>query len=408
LRVVDALRERGSASRADLARITGLSRTTITSVVRELQANGLIVERPDTAGLARRAETGRPPVLLGLNAAAGAAVGVAFDHRRVRVALADLSATVLAERETQLDVDHDAISALDTAAELVEQLVADSPFGVQRLIGAGMGLPGPIDLESGTVGSSVMLPGWIGYQPSAELSTRLGLHVAVDNDANLAALGELLFGAARGVTNGLYVKVSSGIGAGLVLGGWLYRGSMGRAGELGHVRARPDGIVCRCGNRGCLETVASIPALCELLRPVHGRIAIEDVLDLLRTGDVATKRVVDEAGRAIGRVLADLCAVLDLETIVVGGELAAAGDLLLRAVEESIERHALPAAAESVDVRPALLGDRAEVLGALALVIGDTDRLRSAELVAIQEPADGRSHAHLTRVSTPQAVPGQH
>src|SRR5262249_9183551 len=138
-----------------------------------------------------------------------------------------------------------------------------------QLVGAGMGVPGPIDRRTGSVGSSI-LPGWNGLEPGRELSARLGLHVQVDNDANLGGLREVLFGAARGLGDVVSLRVSSGIGAGLVLRGRLYRGSTGRAGEIGHVRARPHGAVCRCGNRGCLETVASATAVAEALRATHG------------------------------------------------------------------------------------------------------------------------------------------
>jgi predicted NBD/HSP70 family sugar kinase len=209
--------------------------------------------------------------------------------------------------------------------------------------------------------------------------------VEVDNDANLGALGELWFGAARGLADVVYLKVSSGIGAGFVLDGSVYRGSTGNAGEIGHVLVRPEGAVCRCGKRGCLESVASAPALVELLRPTHGpELTVPGLIDLVAAGDLGALRVVDDAGRAIGRVLADLCDLLNPEAIVVGGDLAVAGEPFLAAIRQVIDRRALPAAARAVDVRPAELGNRAEVLGALALVIGNTERLRSAGLAALQ------------------------
>jgi predicted NBD/HSP70 family sugar kinase len=389
LRVIDALRQRGIASRAELARVTGLSRTTVATLVSDLQERGLVVERPELERDGRPAGKGRPPVLLGLDPSAGAAVGVGYDHRHIRVAVADLSSTVLGEREQELDVDHEATAALDAAAGMLDELLDSLGMERDQVVGAGMGLPGPIDRETGTVGSTVIMPGWVGLEPRRELAGRLGVHVEVDNDANLGALGEVLFGAARGLGDVVYVKVAAGIGAGLVLDGNVYRGARGEAGELGHVQARPEGAVCRCGNRGCLETIASAPALVELLRATHGPdLTVRDLLDLVAAGDRAATRVVDDAGRAIGRVLADLCDLLNPEAIVVGGDLAAAGEPFLGAIRQAIDRRALPSAAEAVDVRPGLLGERAEVLGALALVIGNTERLRSAGLAALQ--ADGR------------------
>jgi predicted NBD/HSP70 family sugar kinase len=322
-------------------------------------------------------------VQLRLNPAAGAAVGVAYGHRHVRVAVADLSSTVLGERELRLDVDRDARAALDAAASLLDEVLDEVGVERHQLVGAGMGVPGPIDRRTGTVGS-VILPGWRGVRPGAELSSRLGVHVEIENDANLGGLGEVLFGAARGLEDVVYVKVSSGIGAGLVLRGRLYRGATGRAGEIGHVRARPHGAVCRCGNRGCLETVASAPALVESLADSHGPgLRVRGLLRLVAEGDPAAMTVVRDGGREIGRALADLCDLLNPEAIVLGGDVAAAGEPFLEAVREVIDRRTLPAAAKPVDVRRGALGERAEVLGALALVTGDTERLRSAGLVAL-------------------------
>jgi predicted NBD/HSP70 family sugar kinase len=217
-----------------------------------------------------------------------------------------------------------------------------------------------------------------------EFSRRLGLHVTVDNDANLGALAEVQSGAGRGLTDVVYVMVSSGIGAGLILGGRLHRGATGFAGELGHVFVAEDGAVCRCGNRGCLETVASTDAVLALLGSTQGPgLMVPQLVGLVAGGDLGAIRVVHDAGRAIGRVLAGLTSCLDPQAIIVGGELGPAGAPLVDGIAESIERHALPGAARGVEVKAGVLGDRAEVLGALALVIGDTERLRSAGLAAI-------------------------
>jgi predicted NBD/HSP70 family sugar kinase len=169
--------------------------------------------------------------------------------------------------------------------------------------------------------------------------------------------------------------MSSGIGAGLILNGRLYRGAAGLAGELGHVLVDPDGVVCRCGNRGCLETLAASGALVELLQRSHGTdVSAADMLRLAREGDLGCRRVIADAGRAIGRAIADLLNVLNPELVVVGGELAGAGDLLLDGVRESISRAALPAAAGSARLVAGVLGDRAQVLGAVALVVSEADR----------------------------------
>jgi predicted NBD/HSP70 family sugar kinase len=230
----------------------------------------------------------------------------------------------------------------------------------------------------------VILPAWAGLRPAEELAERLELPIMVDNDANLGALAEYTVGAGRGVPDLVYLKLASGIGAGLVLGGRLHRGTSGIAGELGHVMSNPDGLVCRCGNRGCLETVAAAPALLELLRVSHGeQLGVGDLLALAAEGDVGVRRVFADAGRSVGRSVADLVNAVNPALVVVGGELAAVGEPLLDGIRASIERYALPAAAAALEVVPGVLGERAEVLGAVALVIGDTERLSSFHLSAV-------------------------
>jgi predicted NBD/HSP70 family sugar kinase len=373
LRVIDALRAERLISRAEIARRTGLSRSTVSSLVSDLQADGLVVERGETAS-AHGDQGGRPPILLSFDASAGAAVGIDFGHRHLRVAVSDLASNVLAERRLALDTDHSADDGLDAATELVAEALADAGVDRSRVVGAGMGLPGPIEQNSGIVGSAAILPGWVGVAAAEEMRRRLELPIAVDNDANLGALAEAAFGAARDASDLVYIKVSSGIGAGLILNGRLYRGAAGLAGELGHVLVDPDGLVCRCGNRGCLETLAASGALVELLGRSHGDVSVADMLALARDGDLGCQRVIADAGRAIGRGVADLLNVLNPELIVVGGDLAAAGDLLLDGVRESIRRAALPAAAASARLVAGVLGDRAQVLGAVALVVSESDR----------------------------------
>jgi hypothetical protein len=193
-----------------------------------------------------------------------------------------------------------------------------------------MGLPGPIHLPGGTVGSMSILPGWVGVDARAVMSERLGLPVRVENDANLGALAELVFGAGRGLQDFVYIKVSSGIGAGFVIDGSLHRGAGGTAGEIGHITLDESGRVCRCGNRGCLETFVGAPFLLELLRSSHGDdLGLRDMIDLAAAGDIGCARVIADAGRHIGVGVANLCNLLSPQRVIVGGELARAGEALL-------------------------------------------------------------------------------
>jgi predicted NBD/HSP70 family sugar kinase/biotin operon repressor len=392
VRILDALRRQGMASRSDLARATGLSRTTVGSVVAELQARGLVVE---DAGGDRQPGRGRPPVLLRLDLSAGVAVGIDFDHDRVRVALADLSSVVIAEGCVDIDVDHSAAEAIDAAVEMVAALRAAAEVDEARIVGAGVGLPGPIDRTTGAVRSAFILPGWAGIKAQEVLSERLGASVKVDNDANLGALAEATFGAGFGLSDIVYVRLGSGVGAGLVIGGRLHHGASGLAGEIGHVQVQRDGAVCRCGNRGCLETIAAEAALKALLRPARGHeVTRRELFTLVAAGDLGATRVVNDAGLAIGRVLADLCNAVNPEAIVLGGELSDAGEPLLGGIREAIDRYALPGAAEAVKVVPGELGERAELLGALALVTQSIESLRTIgteTVVQLSHPASSWS-----------------
>lgn len=366
--VIDTLRRSGAASRADLARATGLSRATISTLTSELIKDGLVVER-EAERDAESSRAGRPPVLLALDPRAGTVLGIDFGHRHVRVAVADLSSRVLAEHHEEFDVDRSAADALDVAAELARGVLGEAGVPADGVFGCGVGIPGPVDQRTGTLGPGPILPGWTGLRVAAELADRLGMEVDVDNDATLGALGEATHGAARGVEDVVYVKLATGIGAGLLLGGRLHRGSSGIAGEIGHVLVDPSGRLCRCGSRGCLETAAAAPAIAALLQEAYGgELTTTDVVRLAVDGDVGAARLVRDAGRAVGRVLADTINILNPELIVLGGELAGVGEPLREGVAESLERYALPAAAAAVRVELGVLGDRAEVLGALSLV----------------------------------------
>ena len=368
-RVLDAMRELGVASRAAIARHTGLSRSTVSSLVSELQAAGLVVDRRD--GREPQEKTsGRPPLLIALDRSAGIAVGIDFGKRHLAVAAADLSHTILAESRREMPEGYDSRSGLDDATVLVDEVLDSAGVDRGSVIGVGMGLPGPINLETGTVGSSAILPGWVGMQVAEQMSERLGLPVLVDNDANLGALSELHWGAGRGSSNLAYLKVSTGIGAGLVIDGRLFRGAGGTAGEIGHTMIDETGPICRCGSRGCLETLAAGPAIVDVLRPSIGEdLGIEQVLAQATNGDTGCRRAIGDAGRYIGSALADLCNLVNPQRIVVGGSIGTVGDVLLDPMRETLRHRAIPSAGDDVEIVPSALGDRAELLGAVALVL---------------------------------------
>ncbi|MFD5893017.1 MULTISPECIES: ROK family transcriptional regulator [unclassified Streptomyces] len=373
-RVVRAVRMAGSLTQAEIARSTGLSAATVSNIVRELREGGTVEVTPTSAG-GRRARS------VSLSGDAGIVIGVDFGHTHLRVAVGNLAHQVLAEESEPLDVDASSAHGFGRAEELVERLIEATGIGRQKVIGVGLGVPGPIDVVSGTLGSTSILPGWTGINPGEEMAGRLGVPVYVDNDANLGALGELVWGSGRGVKDLAYIKVASGVGAGLVIEGQIYRGPGGTAGEIGHITLDESGPVCRCGNRGCMETFTAARYVLPLLRSSHGRdLTMERVVQLAREGDPGCRRVVADVGRHIGSGVANLCNLLNPSRVVLGGDLAEAGELVLAPIRESVSRYAIPSAARQLSVLPGALGGRAEVLGALALVLsemGDSTLLES-------------------------------
>lgn len=378
-RVLEALRCSGALSQAEIARQTGLSRATVSSLVSELRGAGLVVDAP--AERQATSQGGRPPVVLALDDSAGAVLGIDFGHSHVRVAVANLAHTVLAERCVYLDVDGDAQRPMAAAVEMVGEVLTEAGVDRSRVLGVGMGLPGPIDRARGTVGSPSILPGWVGVRAAEEMSTRLGLPVALDNDANLGALAETMWGAGQGLTHVAYIKASTGIGSGLVIDGRLYRGATGSAGEIGHTVVDEQGLVCYCGNRGCLETLAGGAAIIDLLRRSHGGRFGESlpanlgtVLRLAAEGDLGCRRALGDVSHQIGIAVANLCNLFNPQRVVIGGTLSLAGDLVLEPIRRAVRRHTTPVTAGTVDVVAGILGDRAEVLGALALVLREAGR----------------------------------
>lgn len=378
-RVVRAVRMAGSLTQAEIARTTGLSAATVSNIVRELRDGGTVEVTPTSAG-GRRARS------VSLAGDAGTVVGVDFGHSHLRVAVGNLAHQVLAEEAEPFDVDASASEGFDRAERLVQRLLQATGIGREKVVGVGLGVPGPIDLETGALGSTAILPGWTGTRPREELAGRLGVPVYVDNDANLGALGEQVWGSGRGASDLAYIKIASGVGAGLVINGQIYRGPGGTAGEIGHITLDESGPVCRCGNRGCLETFTAARYVLPLLHSSHGPgITMPEVVRMARDGDPGCRRVVADIGRHIGSGVASLCNLLNPSRVVLGGDLAEAGDLVLDPVRDSVARYAIPSAARQLTVAPGTLGGRAEVLGALALVLsemGDSSLLDTSASVA--------------------------
>lgn len=366
LRLLETLLWRPARSRGDLGRSLGVSRATVTALLTEFEHAGIVEQQAEDSD--ERRPKGRPPLQVSLAPDAAFAVGLEFGHRHLRAAVCDLGGGIVADRWTPIEIEGDPVAMLDAAQRLTAEAVAESGVGGERLIGVGVGFAAPVAATTGQVLTGGIMPGWDGIDPAEELEKRLGMPVQVENDANAGAMGEHMFGAGRGVADMIYLQLSAGIGLGLIMAGRPYRGAGGVAGEIGHVRVVDNGLICRCGNRGCLETVASPDYVVELLERSRGeRLTMAQVMELVHEGDRGAARAVGDAGKAIGRAIAATVNLLNPRLVVIGGDLSQAGDVLLDPIRAAIDEDALVPAAAAVTVVASGLGERAEVLGAASI-----------------------------------------
>jgi len=343
--ILAAVREAGRAGRTDLVRRTGMARATVSALITEMLADGTLAEAPAEADGSR---PGRPARSLTLGANAGVVVGAVVSAHDVRVAAADLSGAILAERSARQ-------TDLDVLADLITSVVDG-----RRVWSAVVGVPAP--MAGGVVQPSSGLPDWAGVTPAAELGRRLGYPVGVRNDAGLALIGELRHGVAAGRRDVCYLRIATGIGCGLLLDGVVHHGATG---EIGHVQVDETGTLCRCGNRGCLETIAAPREILAALTQMYGEpVGAERAVELAASDAIAS-RVLADAGRMIGRVVADLANTVNPSLVVLDGPLITEHGPIVRGVAESVRRYAQPEVADHLEIRAGELGERASLLGAV-------------------------------------------
>lgn len=377
-------------TRLDIARSTGLSAATVSGLVADLIADGVLIELDERVP-AKGDAGGRPAAALAVNPALGTLIGIHLAHAGTRVLVTSLDGTVRAEQAHDTDVDHHPADTLEYVASTALDLVADLGIPHRELYGVGVAVSAPVLLQSQALGYPPMLSDWGAVDIPARLGRRMGLPVHVGNDANLGAVAERRLGAAVGVDNLIYVMLSEGVGAGLVLQGRLFEGETGAAGELGHVTVAPEGQICRCGSRGCLETVVGARALATTLAHSHApACGFSDLIALARQGDPGVRRLLGDAGRAVAIALVSVCTVLNPRLIVVGGALAQTGEALLAGIRDTLGHGLSPVTGRGPEVVPGALGTRAEALGALTLA-GHAAELRLATLSRHGTTAAGRA-----------------
>ncbi|MHB1171624.1 MAG: ROK family transcriptional regulator [Lacisediminihabitans sp.] len=361
-RIVDAVKYHGGLTQVELAGVTGLSPATVSNIVKELSTSGVLHTAP-TSRSGRRAQH------VTLAHALGLVAGIHVSARHLRVALADVANVVVAEHHMPLGKDHRADNELDRAARLIADMLDSVDARAEEILAVGVAIPAPIRSDSGQIAHTGLLRGWDGLAIGELLERRMGRPVFVDNDANLGALAELQSGAARGKESTLFIDVSHGLGAGVILNGKVYRGHNGGAGEFGHMTINENGPLCRCGNRGCVEAIAGGPAILDSLRSTSGALKLHDVVIRALTGDPHCIRAIADAGRHLGVAVASVCNLLDPEHVVVGGELGRAGEILLGPLRHSMERSALWEPGRLPDVVQGQLGERAALMGSIIYAV---------------------------------------
>ena len=380
--VLDLVRCGQARSRPELARLSGLGRGAVAQRVAQLLDSGLLVERE-----LGRSTGGRPPRELALRAEAGLVLVAPLGATHVAVGVTDLSGRLLDFVEEPGAIADGPEQILHRVEELIEELLTRDTVPVAPVYGIGVGLPGPVEFATGTPISPPIMPGWDGYPVRARLAERFDVPVWVDNDVNLMALGELRSGAARDEQDVIYVKIGTGIGAGLISDGRLHRGADGAAGDIGHATvAGASGVVCRCGNIGCLEALAGGAALSRdatvaaqegrstYLRQIlddNGAIAAADVGRAALHGDAVAVELLTRSGQLVGETLATLVNFFNPSLVLLGGGVALSGDVILATVREAVYRRSLRLATRELRITRSTLAPDPALTGAAHMVLDE-------------------------------------
>jgi predicted NBD/HSP70 family sugar kinase len=348
-------------TRAELIDLSGLARSTVTGRIEELVAADLVVPSGEAASTG-----GRPPARFRFNPTARLILAADVGATHLSVALTDLTGEILDRSTMKLNIAEGPEAVLDAVVRTGRALLKSARRSMKDLAGTGVGLPGPVEHSTGRPNHPPIMPGWDAYDVVGRLSRELAGTVLVDNDVNIMALGEHATAYAD-VEHLLFVKVATGIGAGVISGGRLHRGAQGAAGDIGHIQTPGHTELCRCGNTGCLEAVAAAPAIASRLglKAATSR----DIVELVRAGNTAATQAVRQAGREIGTVLAAAVSLLNPSVIVVGGSLSQAGDSLLAGIREAIYARSLPLATTDLRVVTSRTGQDAALRGAATLVL---------------------------------------
>ena len=379
--LIDLVRKYGEFSKADLATFTEYSRTKITSCIDSLLNKKIII-----ANTATEYTGGRRSKTFSLNGDLGLVAGIDIGATSIDLGIANFSGKLLVRHSEPASVKDGPIKILGQACSQLERMLQKNSLNPDKLNGIGIGVPGPVDFSAGTLVSPPIMPGWDRYPIIQTVQQWFpSANVVVDNDVNVMALGEINQGVGKGVDNLIFVKIGTGIGAGIICEGKIYRGSSGCAGDIGHIGVNKSGPLCHCGNKGCLEAVTAGPAIAErsLLAAQAGKSPIllsyyerngnvlraEDVGDAAREGDALAIEIIRESGHFIGDVLAGLVNFYNPRVIVIGGGVSNLGNLLLSSIRQTVLNRSTPLATRNLHIVFSEIGPDAGVIGAVNLAM---------------------------------------
>jgi predicted NBD/HSP70 family sugar kinase len=358
------IRSGDATTRAELAAATGLARSTISQRIDLLMADDLVQEvgeAPSTGG--------RPPAVLGFNHHAGVVLVADLGATHSRIAVSDLGGDALAEERRDIAIAEGPDTVLSWVEQEFDAMLTRLGMDASNVRGTGIGVPGPVEFAAGRTVHPPIMPGWDGYPIADRFADRYEAPALVDNDVNIMALGEH-WRIQPSADDLFFVKMGTGIGSGMILGNHIHRGALGAAGDIGHVYVGPPDILCRCGNLGCLEATAGGGALADQLRSMgYDTTNSRDVVRLVRAGNTDAIQLIRNAGRLVGQVLAAIVNLLNPAVIMIGGDVAMAGEELMAGIRETVYGRSTALSTADLKIMPSSLGDRAGITGAAAMIV---------------------------------------
>jgi len=370
---LDLIRFSGSGmSRTDLAEQMGLTRAAVSLIVKELLESHVVQEAES-----RSVPNGRPPIVLEVDPGYGLVGAIDMGATHMTIAVADFTARIHQELDFPFDIKDGPEVCLSMANQCLQKMLEAQGLSITDLSAVGIGVPGPVITEAGMVLAPPIMPGWDRFPIRSRLENMWHCPITLNNDAELGALGEWAYGAGRGEKNIAYIKVGSGIGAGLILNKQIYGGTMGAAGEIGHLTIDENGPVCNCGNRGCLEAFAGGHAIAKqgqalaksgkrtLLADITSeKITALEVAEAARRGDLHAQEILRRAGIYIGIAIAGLINLFNPSVVIIGGGVSQVGDIISAPIRQAVRERAMRASEQSVRITTGMLGRRSVLIGA--------------------------------------------